>query len=113
FRDGGLKCWLVNTSRSPSRSLRAYLKSVPKEKYQTSTCLNRDTWWAFRLPAAPHLLVASGFREQRPKALINAVGARAVGAVCGIYGMEIRDRLRLVNHLRSLRLNDRVVAHSQ
>jgi uncharacterized protein (DUF779 family) len=32
--------------------------------------------------------MATGFRERRPKAVVNAVGAVAVGVVAGAYGMS-------------------------
>lgn len=112
FKNAALKCWLINTSKTPSAQLKAYLDNVPKEKYQTSTCLNRDNWWEFASPDVPNILVATGFRTKRPKVLVNTVGARAVGGVCGIYGLGPRTRQFVAKGLRRVRLTGRIVAHS-
>jgi Eco57I restriction-modification methylase len=112
FKNAGLKCWLINTSKYPSAQLKAYLDNVPKEKYQTSTCLSRDNWWKFASPEAPNILVATGFRTNRPKVIVNAVGARAVGGVCGVYGLGPRTTQSVATGLRRVRLTGRIVAHS-
>jgi hypothetical protein len=112
FRDAGMKCWLIRTDCVPSSSLRDYLKAIPKTKRDTRTCKLRDEWWKFPMPATPAIIVASGFRGRRPKAVFNAVGARAVGAVFGIYGLsDVRAR-QLVKHLSRIDLTGRVVSHS-
>lgn len=112
FRDVGAKCWLVRTDRKPSVRLMAYLNSVPASKYQTSTCISRDTWWAFTMPTPPQALVASGFRGKRPKAVVNDINAIAVGAVSGVFGVSRKRAAEIVRGLRSIRVASRVVAHS-
>jgi hypothetical protein len=111
FVDPGRKCWLVRTDRKPSERLQQYLESVPTEGRQSSTCTERDTWWQFTLPTPPALLIASGFRG-RPKVVTNAVGAVAVGGVCGIYGASQRQAKRIAVALRSADYAGRVVSHS-
>lgn len=112
FRNAGLKCWLIDTSKPPSHRLRAYLDQVPQAMYQTSTCLSRNEWWKFLMPDVPEILIATGFRQNNPKIVINEVGARAVGGVCGVYGLTPRNRGLVANRLRKMNLMDRVVPHS-
>lgn len=112
FRDAGLKCWLIDTSKTPSRRLKAYLDHVPQTMYQTSTCLSRDDWWKFSMPNIPSILIATGFRQKNPKIIVNDIGARAVGGVCGVYGLTHRNRTLVANRLREMDLMDRVVPHS-
>jgi hypothetical protein len=112
FRVAGLKCWLIRTDREPSSRLRDYLTGVPDTQHQTATCLNREDWWKFAMPEVPPLLAATGFRGERPKIAINAVSARAVGSVSGIYGVPARCRKGLVTAFRELDLSHRIVPHS-
>jgi hypothetical protein len=112
FRRAGLKCWLIRTDREPSPRLLEYLANIPAAKYYTATCLARGCWWKFAMPTAPSILIASGFRGAFPKVVTNSVGARAVGAVCGIYGVSKPLRRKLPAALRSLDLSDRIVPHS-
>ena len=65
------------------------------------------------MPNTPSILIASGFRGSRPKALTNQIGARAVGSVSGIYGVPQRKSLKLIRFLHSLDLSDTIVPHSQ
>ena len=113
FRSAGVKCWLPRTDREPSDRLRSYLDHIPATEYQTRTCLDRDPWWRFSMPAPPSVLIATGFRTARPKALANEVGAVAVGGVSGVYGLSATAARRLVQRLRSVDLNDSVVRHSK
>jgi hypothetical protein len=69
YRDAGQKCWLVRTDRKPSSRLREYLAAVPAEKYQTSTCLEREIWWKFNMPPIPAVLVAQSFQGEFSKGL--------------------------------------------
>jgi len=108
----GKKCWLIDTNKTPSAKLLAYLKAVPESAYQTSTCLGRDEWWRFSMPEIPDLLVSSGFTEDRTKTVVNSIGARAVGSVCGIYGVPARKRGPLAQAFRKTKLGNRIVAHS-
>jgi hypothetical protein len=112
FRDAGMKCWLIRTDCTPSRALKVYLNGVPKEKRDTRTCSLRDEWWKFSMPESPVVIVASGFRGCRPKAVVNAVGACAVGAVFGIYGLSHAQARRIVKHFARIDLTGRIVPHS-
>jgi hypothetical protein len=112
YRDAGAKCWLIRTDRKPSPRLVRYLDNVPQNKYQTSTCISRDTWWEFTMPAIPKALVASGFRGQRPKAVVNDVRAIAVGGVSGVFGVSRKRAVEIVQALRLVRVASRIVAHS-
>ena len=113
YRLAGRKCWLIRTDRTPSKRLQGYLSSVDPADYQTATCLGRKDWWKFTMPHTPAILVASGFRGSRPKALTNQVEARAVGSVSGIYGVSWRQSLNLIRFLHSLDLTDIIVPHSK
>ena len=112
YRDAGQKCWLVRTDRKPSSRLREYLAAVPAEKYQTSTCLEREIWWKFNMPPIPAVLVAQSFQGEFPKALKNTINARAVGGVCGVYNLSDSQSAQLISGLHGLDIRDRVVAHS-
>ena len=113
FRDAGAKCWLIRTNqRTPSSRLAAYLAAVPSDKYQTSTCLLREPWWKFAMPDIPPVLAASGFRGQRPKAVVNEIGAVAVGSVSGVFGVSKNRARALVRALAGIRVATRIVAHS-
>lgn len=112
FRDNGRKCWLVRTDRPPSTRLQAYLDSVPEAKRETNTCLLRDEWWKFKMPEQPSVIVASGFRGMRPKAVVNKIGASAVGAVFGVYGLSASRAKSLAGYLASIDLRGRIVMHS-
>ena len=111
FVDKGRKCWLVRTDRTPSPRLQSYFDSVPEEGRRTSTCTNRDVWWAFSMPRVPDLLMASGFRD-KPKAVVNEVKAVAVGGVCGIYGATTVQAQKIVKALRTENYEGLVVPHS-
>lgn len=112
FRGKGAKCWLIRTDRPPSSRLKAYLDGVPRSKRATRTCDLREEWWKFTMPQGPAVIVASGFRGPRPKAVMNRIGALAVGAVFGVYGLS-RARARLFAlHVRALDLTGRLVSQS-
>jgi hypothetical protein len=64
------------------------------------------------MPEIPAVLVSSGFTRDRTKTVVNSVGARAVGSVCGIYGVATRKREGLAQAFRNVKLSDRIVAHS-
>lgn len=107
----GRKCWLVRSDRTPSMRLQAYLDSVPAEGRQSSTCVKRDVWWAFSMPAVPVALVATGYRD-KPKAVVNAVKAIAVGGVCGVHGATAEQAAKIVKLLRGQDYGGLVVPHS-
>jgi hypothetical protein len=112
FRLAGAKCWLIRTDRKPSARLKAYLEAIPEGSYRTATCMKRDCWWAFAMPDVPVLLAATGFRGRFPKVVVNAIGARAVGGVSGVYGLPQRRRSSVAKALRSINLTDSIVPHS-
>ena len=64
------------------------------------------------MPSIPQILVATGFRGLHTKAVGNAIKARAVGGVAGVYGVKRAVRAQLVQSLVTVRLGDRVVSHS-
>lgn len=110
----GAKCWLIRTDRAPSQRLQAYLDAVDASCYQTATCLERDTWWRFTMPErTPTLLIAQAFKHALPKAVLNEVGAHAVGGVAGIYNVDEADAARFTEHLTSLRLHERLVPYGK
>ncbi len=112
YRDSGAKCWLINTSNDPSIRLKGYLDSVPPDQYQTSTCLEREVWWKFRMPPVPKLLMAMSFKGPFPKVVRNTIEAHAVGGVCGIHGAEEAHMDALLSGLEGMDLRGRVVPHS-
>jgi hypothetical protein len=112
FRAEGMKCWLIRTDRTPSERLKKYLDGVPVLKRLTRTCSLREHWWKFAMPTPAAVIVASGFRGPRPKALVNDVKALAVGAVFGVYGFSSARARRFVKHLRAVNLTGRIVSHS-
>ena len=112
YRDQGRKCWLIRTDKELSTALRLYVDAVPASKYQTATCLKRDEWWKFTMPAIPQVLVAQGFKGQFPKGVRNRVHARAVGGVCGIYNVSEDQIFRLTSGFGGIDLRNRVVAYS-
>lgn len=112
YRDAGAKCWLIRTDTVPSATLRAYLESVPEAEYQTSTCLERDIWWKFKMPPVPDVLIAQSFKGRFPKAVKNAVSARAVGGVSGVYGLDDNQASILCSGLDDIDIRERVVSHS-
>jgi hypothetical protein len=109
YRAAGRKCWLLRTDKKLSPALASYLKSVPAAEYQTSTCLERERWWQFKMPAIPALLMSQSFKGPFPKAVRNIIRARAV---CGVYNVTRRQEARLANGLDAVDIRSRVVAHS-
>jgi len=112
YRDAGEKCWLLRTDREPSTRLRAYLKQVPRAKRMTRTCEEREEWWRFTMPLPPSLLIASGFRQSRPKVVRNDVNAIAVGSVSGIFGLSRLAARRVVASVQAADFSTRIVTHS-
>ena len=112
FIETNLKCWLINTDRTPSKNLAAYLNNVDIRLTQTKTCLEREHWWQFVMPSTPLALIASGFRGARPKFVINTVGAKAVGSVCGLHGFSMDAAILIIESFSRLDLSKRVVGHS-
>ena len=112
FRRAGARCWLIRTDHPPSNALLAYLDAVPYEVRQTSTCLARDTWWRFKMPDTPGLLIATSFKGNFPKLVTNEAGIRAVGGVAGIHNVDIAAAPQVAAILSSLDIRDRIVSHA-
>jgi hypothetical protein len=112
YQTAGQKCWLIRTDRPPSRPLREYLDAIPSENYQTSTCLEREEWWKFKMPPVPSVLMSMSFKGRFPKGVDNAIGARAVGGVCGIYNVDRSGISRIIGGLNGIDIRKRIVAHS-
>lgn len=112
YRTPGQKCWLIRTDTDHSPALKGYLAAIPPAAYQTSTCLEREQWWAFTMPPTPEVLIAQSFKGKFPKGVRNTVGARAVGGVSGIYNVNDEQIAAIVGGLDGEDLRGRVVAHS-
>lgn len=112
FRASGQRCWLLNIEGKISSSLQAYLDSVDEADYATATCKERDVWWQFKMPPVPNILVATSFKGAVPKICTNAAGARAVGGVAGIYGVQPGQEDELIEQILMLDIRDRIVAHA-
>jgi hypothetical protein len=112
FRDLGEKCWLIRSYEATlSPRLTSYLKAIPKEAYETATCLLRETWYAFKPFPEADILVASGFTHFGPKVVKNALGARHVGSVYGVFAPK-QDHDQIVVSLKGYNFEKRVIAHS-
>ena len=112
FEKQNVKCWLIRTDKEPSQRLRDYLDSIPLKHTRSATCRSRPDWWRFTLPDSPAVIVATGFRTARPKAVRNDIKASVVGSVSGVYGLSKRAATRVVQRLHVARLRRRIVAHS-
>lgn len=112
YKLAGAKCWLPRTDREPSGRLQAYFDGVPKHKRETSTCAAREVWWKYTMPIPASVFVASGFRNERPKALRNHIRAVAVGSVSGVYGLSQRDSESFVQTIQGADYREEVVTHS-
>ena len=112
YRAREQKCWLIRTDAPPSGALTAYLESVPPGEYQTSTCLSRETWWRFRMPPIPPVVISMSFKGSFPKAVQNLAAVRAVGGVYGIYAVTDAQAQSIVTGLNGLDIRSRIVAHS-
>ena len=116
FRDNfvntGQRCWLINTSNSPSSELQAYLDQVPLEARSNWTCSNRAVWWKFTVPEPAQIIYAAGFKSIRPKMFKNACGAIHVGGIHGIYCGSSAAASRILDDLLEVDFASRVVALS-
>ena len=113
FIDNKTKCWLLNTERKVSDSVKAYLENIPQDEKNTWTCQNRDVWYKYRIPKTPKILFSSGFVGTRPKIVKNAIGAVAVGSIFGIMSEKRIPHLnKLLDYLKSYDFESRVVHHA-
>lgn len=106
------RCWLIRSGRPLSNNLKKYLRCIPKERRNTSTCNNRKKWYLFKYPPVPEILYSSGFIKQGPKMLINKIGAIAVGSVHGIHAEHKINKDRIRRYLSKINFGKRVVPHS-
>lgn len=113
FRNAGQRCWLLQTDGKPSRKLMAYLSTVEVETRTNYTCASRRPWWRYEIPPAPDALMATSFKGSRPKLVMNTTGARAIGGVAAINGMDDAMRRRFVEAFESRSVADRIVAHAK
>lgn len=112
YRLRGHKCWLIRTDRTPSAALAGYLDSIPSTDYQTQTCLQREVWWKYTMPAVPDALISQTFKARFPKSVRNDLGARPVGGVSGIYNASSSQIDDICTGLHGLNLADRVVSYA-
>ncbi|HYI38997.1 MAG TPA: hypothetical protein VE053_01625 [Allosphingosinicella sp.] len=113
YRDAGARCWLINPEMATEPGpLRAYLDSVNPSAYATATCLDRDLWWNFLMPSTPAALVATCFKSDTPKAVLNSAGAIAVGGLAGIHNTDPARASRFLDYLAAQDLRSRIVAHA-
>lgn len=113
YRHAGQRCWLIAAVQTPSRQLASYLDSVPEEQRQTKTCTERDTWWKYKIPAAPEVLISQTFKKQFPKAVKNDIGAIAVGGVCGVYNLTKDQMNQLVGGFGGVDISANVVSYAK
>lgn len=113
FVHAGVRCWLINSSSVPSAVLTAYFEKYGHLCQDNSTCRSRNEWWKFTMPEVPRILYSSGFRGRGPKAMINQVGAIAVGAVCGIYASSETTARTIFDHIQAFDFSTQVVAMSK
>lgn len=106
------KCWLISSNKALSSGLKKYLRSIPENKKNTSTCNNRKKWYVFNCPSPPDILYSSGFTKFGPKILINKIRSIAVGSVHGIYSKSKINEIRIHRHLSKINFEKRVVPHS-
>lgn len=113
YRSAGVRCWLINPiSADMDGPLKAYLDTVDPAHYATATCLERPIWWKFKMPEIPAAFVATCFKNDAPKSVLNSVGAFAVGGVAGIHGVENTWAGDFIEALAGLQLKGRIVAHA-
>jgi predicted RNA methylase len=115
FVRAGARCWLIRSDLDDhSPELKRYLLSTNDDAWQRySTCTSREIWWRYRPHPAPALLIASGFTTKGPKALLNQVGAVAVGSVYGVLlGGAAELSQTLLTRLRDYDFRRRLVHHS-
>lgn len=114
FVGAGAQCWLIRSDvDQPSRKVKAYLDSVPNVRWEKySTCTERDVWWRYKChPPAP-ILMASGFRDKRPKIVTNGAQAIACGSVYGVFAERQSMVTPLRDRLRDFDFGKRVVSHA-
>lgn len=112
FIDAGEKCWLIKSNKSLSENLKKYLKTITEEQRNTSTCNNREVWYAYSCHPSPRILHNSAFTKFGPKFIVNSIGAKAVGAVYGIHTSKIINLINLRNYLLNINFEKQLVPYS-
>lgn len=112
FVSAARRCWLIRSDRPLNERLKKYLRAVPAEVRNNYTCTNRRPWYAYRPHPVPGVLYSSGFTAYGPKAIINEVGAIAIGSVHGIHSDQRMDAQKLRLRLLQVDFEKRVVAHA-
>ena len=109
----GCRCWLIRSDcEKVSPRLERYLRYVGDAWTAYSTCTNRAVWYQYRNHSVPQLLVSSGFVGKSPKAIVNTVGAAAVGSVYGVYVPPEQNQQVLATRLKTYDFRKRIVQHS-
>jgi hypothetical protein len=114
FVEAGEKCWLIRSyNENRSKTLDAYLESVPPKARQNYTCQHQTPWFKYLPHPVPQILFSSGFTEFGPKVMVNSILARAVGSVWGIHAKSKLPLRRLQAFLLKINFEKRVVAHAE
>jgi hypothetical protein len=88
FVRGGRKCWLLKTAQTRlAAAVTEWLDGAPSRVKDNTTCRSRRMWFRYPTTPAPRILMASGFRSAAPRLILNAVEARNLGSVFGIFGL--------------------------
>jgi len=109
YVSAGVRCWLIRSDKEISNCLDSYLKKIEFDDRNTSTCINRNVWYKYSYPRIPELLLGTGFVSFGPHFLENQVGAIAVGSVGNIYIDRKYSKRNIVNKLRKINFEHRVV----
>jgi hypothetical protein len=112
FVSKGQRCWLIRTQGRLRQQVANYLASVTRDKRDTYTCRNQHPWYNYVQPPIFRVLVSSAFTGFGPKALINSVGAVAVGTVSGISTKKQFSGRRLIKFLSAINFGKKVVPHA-
>jgi predicted RNA methylase len=115
FVQAGRKCWLLQTQTAHlSPAVSRWLMRFAGRLKNNTTCRTRKVWFRYLTPAAPQILIASGFRADGPRLMLNALGARNLGSVFGILGVPRRVAAsRLLKELAAVDFKAGVVADAR
>ena len=112
FINSGKKCWLIKSNLKLSKRLELYLKNIPPEKRDTSTCKKQNPWYVYHPFPPPQVIYGSAFTKYRPKIFINDVNAITLGSVHGIHADQIYSKRKLVDYLKKINFEKQVVSHA-
>ncbi|PCJ88328.1 MAG: DNA methyltransferase [Thiotrichaceae bacterium] len=108
----GARCWLIRSDKPLSKELKIYLDCVHEDERNTSTCNNREIWYKYAYPDTAQLLLSTGFIAKAPQVIENAIGAKAVGSVAGIYMAKPLPMRKIANYIRNYNFENRIVKHA-